>query len=160
MKKKSIAKRCLDLWGEENQIYQMIEESSELLAALCHQRRGRYTPDHVREEIADCFNVLDQMDLVFGKTQSGFVTPDSDKNNMTSLNLIAITGELQLTLAKYILSIENRSEEKIRDLFNSFRQHLDYLTLINDSVSIEKWKYLKRERILRKIELGEAKKLQ
>jgi len=154
LEEKSVEKRCLDLWGEENQIYQMIEEGSELVTALCHRRRGRYNVDHVCEEIADCFAMLGQMDLVFGKIQTNFLDSNPvEKNHKASSDLLSTIGELQLALAR--CTQPKRENEKIKDLLHSFRYHLNCLAAVIDNDAIAKWKAIKRERILIRLELEE-----
>ena len=155
MEEKTIEKRCLDLWGEENQIYQMIEESSELITALSHRRRGRYNLDHVCEEIADCFITLKQMDLIFGKVQPELPTSFIDLSGKNCM--ISTTGRLYDALGQYIQT--GKEGKRAKELFNLFRQHLNYLAKITDNDSVENWKGLKRERLLKRLELGEAKEL-
>ena len=155
MEEKTIEKRCLDLWGEENQVYQMIEESSELITAICHRRKGRYNLDHVCEEIADCFNVLDQMDLVFGKMQPEPLTSFIDLSGEKCI--ISTIGQLHDALGQYIQT--GKEGERAKELLGLFRQHLEYWAKITDNDSVTKWKDIKRERTLRIVELGEAKEL-
>lgn len=153
MEKKSVGKRCLDLWGEENQIFQMIEEGSELVTMLCHRRRGRYNADHVFEEIADCFAMLDQMDLIFSKTWVSSAVPNpANKVHTISLALLFILGELQAALVQYIQI--GREGEKIKGLLYSFRQHLNHLASVTDDDAIVRWKGIKLKRILERIELN------
>jgi len=153
----SIGKRCLDLLGEDEQIYQMIEEGAELTAALCHRRRGRYNADHVYEEIADCLIVLGSMDQIFGKIKASSISPDPPNNiDMISLNLIIVIGELQPALIRY-LSMRDGAE-KIKSLFHLYRQYLNRFAIATDADAVERWKVIKLKRTLRRTEAGEARK--
>ncbi len=66
MDNKELIKKIKENYNYEAQIRQAIEEMSELTTALCHYLRGRRVRDHVQEEIADCYAVLDQMTDIFG----------------------------------------------------------------------------------------------
>lgn len=157
MEEKSVAQSCLDLWGEKNQIYQMIEEGSELVTALCHQRRGRFNMDRVYEEVADCLAMLDQMDLVFGKLRFGFVVPNPVRNLRTvTISIIFIAAELQSALIQY--SLNGNGIKVVKGLLYSLREHLNFLATVTDKDAIAKWKDLKRKRILKRLELNAEQK--
>lgn len=74
-----LLKTFLDKWGIDAQSMMCIEEMSELTKELCKYRRLKYTEggtdldkrrqeniSHIQEEIADVYNMLDQMKIYFG----------------------------------------------------------------------------------------------
>lgn len=68
-----ISKEALDFWGYEPQSTMMIEEMGELTKALCKYKRYGYESceqsikDNVLEELADVHNMIEQMEMFFGK---------------------------------------------------------------------------------------------
>jgi hypothetical protein len=159
LEEKSVEQICLDLWGKENQIYQMIEEGSELVTTLCHQRRGRFNRDQVYEDDADCLAMLDQMDLVFGKARTGvinMVDPSWGVDKVT-IAIISTAGALQAQLIFHVLA-GCEQDDSIIDSLLSLRNQLNYLETVTDKDAIAKWKGLKHKRMLKRIELdGEQK---
>lgn len=137
----------------------MIEEGSELVTALCHQRRGRFNTDRIYEEIADCLAMLDQMDLIFGNARPRFinrVNPNWNRDNIT-IAIISTTNTLQAQLIFHILT-GYKQDDSILDSLLSLRDQLNYLVTITDSNAIAKWKDLKRKRILKRLELNAEQK--
>lgn len=66
-------KLAIEKWGYDAQSLMCIEEMSELTKALCKYKRYGYenAGDEIKynilEEIADVYNMIDQMAMVFGK---------------------------------------------------------------------------------------------
>lgn len=60
---KKICKEVLELYGPEAQKNVLIEECSELIQAICKDKRG--LNHNVEEEIADVYIMLEQMKLVY-----------------------------------------------------------------------------------------------
>jgi len=73
MSKRSIYEEALDVWGEDSQIEQLIEECSELILALQKLKRDRRFNGgsktariaDVLEEIADVKIMIRQIELIF-----------------------------------------------------------------------------------------------
>ena len=66
--------KFLDAWGEIPQIDMCIEEMSELIKALCKYKRFKNNLNdelvyNIKEEIADVFNTVEQMRLLFGEDE-------------------------------------------------------------------------------------------
>lgn len=65
----------LDAWGEKAQIMMCVEEMSELTKALCKYLRfkkhgiSEELNFNIKEEIADVFNMLNQLKMVFGEEE-------------------------------------------------------------------------------------------
>lgn len=62
---KDLYRNVLETWGLQNQIYMVIEESSELVDALCKLKRGRVDISEVITELADVQIMLEQMLVAF-----------------------------------------------------------------------------------------------
>lgn len=67
--------RAVIKWGEEGQLFQMIEEMAELIVAINKYRRmitdmaqnSKGVMEHLYEELADVKLCLEQMEFMFGK---------------------------------------------------------------------------------------------
>ena len=59
----TICSAALEKYGFEHQLTLLFEEMSELQNALCKERRGRDSREHIAEEIADVEIMLEQMKL-------------------------------------------------------------------------------------------------
>lgn len=73
MYNEELYKQALDYWGYEAQVDMCVEESSELIQALCKYKRAELNTleeskaiRNVAEEIADVEIMLEQMKLLFG----------------------------------------------------------------------------------------------
>ncbi len=69
---KAILKQFIDFWGYECQSTVAIEEFSELIKALCKYKREDYEPKYIPailEEIADAHNMINQLEMYFGKEE-------------------------------------------------------------------------------------------
>ena len=65
MNKKDIYKRALKVFGKQNQITMVFEETAELQKELSKHLRGEDNIDHIAEEIADVEIMLEQMKILF-----------------------------------------------------------------------------------------------
>lgn len=65
MERLRIFSRALDTYGAEAQTRMVFEEFAELQKELCKHARGKDNRMEVAEEIADVFNVLDQMIILY-----------------------------------------------------------------------------------------------
>ena len=72
-KKEKFLKEALDFWGYEPQSTMLMEEMGELLKALCKYKRFGYEScdeaikENLLEELADVHNMIEQMEIFFGK---------------------------------------------------------------------------------------------
>lgn len=62
----AVFRQALEKFGWEHQLRMLFEEMSELQNALCKEARGRDTPVHIAEEVADVEIMLEQVKLHFG----------------------------------------------------------------------------------------------
>ncbi|WHQ37085.1 hypothetical protein [Spiroplasma sp. SV19] len=50
---------------QEKQIIQAIEEFSELIKELCKNSKGKSNKNQIKEEMADCYIMLEQLKILF-----------------------------------------------------------------------------------------------
>ena len=62
----AILEGAISHFGIDPQIVKAIEELGELTVELARHRNGEANVDAVREELADAFVMLNQMELIFG----------------------------------------------------------------------------------------------
>nr|WP_320049858.1 antitoxin [uncultured Desulfuromonas sp.] len=62
-------RRTLELWGEQAQYDQAVEECAELCAALMHYRRDKVSLEQVIDELADVTLMVGQLSWMFGEEQ-------------------------------------------------------------------------------------------
>ena len=61
-----ILETAIEVYGERAQIIKAIEELGELTVELARHRNGLGNVDALREELADAFIMLNQLELIFG----------------------------------------------------------------------------------------------
>jgi len=121
-----------------------VEEILELGTTLLHYRRGRRVEDKIREEIADCYAVLDQMKIVFRlepEVSKSVISIDSDIKLF--LRLSAVLQGMLLREIKY--------ESEYHENLILLRLFLDGLRLKFGAEDVEKWKIKKQERMVRRL---------
>lgn len=58
--------KALERYGKETQIVVAVEELSEATKELCKFLRGKGDIDHLAEEVADAFIMLEQVERMYG----------------------------------------------------------------------------------------------
>lgn len=61
-----VLKKAIETYGAEYQLNVVIEEFSELTKEICKHKRGADNIDAIIEEMADCYIMLEQMQMIFG----------------------------------------------------------------------------------------------
>mgnify|MGYP003304925514 CR=1 FL=1 len=61
----SVLKRAIETYGKDMQLNVAIEEFSELIKEICKNKRGADNRDNIIEEIADCYIMLAQLEIIF-----------------------------------------------------------------------------------------------
>lgn len=61
-----ILKKAIETYGAEAQLNVAIEELSELIKEICKYKRGADNKEAIIEEMADCYIMLKQMQMIFG----------------------------------------------------------------------------------------------
>ena len=62
----NVLKQAIEMYGEDNQLTVAIEELSELIKEICKCTRGEDNRDRIIEEMADCYIMLGQLQIIFG----------------------------------------------------------------------------------------------
>ena len=62
----TIYERAIEAYGKDMQLTVAVEELSELTKEICKNKRGADNIDHITEEVADCYIMLDQIAIIFG----------------------------------------------------------------------------------------------
>ena len=63
-----ILKAAITKYGTRNQLWVVVEEMSELTKEVCKMVRGEDNRDHIAEEIADVYIMLEQLRMMAGLT--------------------------------------------------------------------------------------------
>lgn len=58
--------KAIEVYGKDMQLNVAIEEFSELIKEICKYKRGEGNLDHIIEEMADCYIMLEQLGVIFG----------------------------------------------------------------------------------------------
>lgn len=61
-----VFKQAIETYGAEGQLNVAIEELSELIKEICKHKRGTDNTEAIIEEMADCYIMLEQMQMIFG----------------------------------------------------------------------------------------------
>lgn len=64
--RESVYENALEHYGKENQLVIALEELSEAQKEICKFLRGNGNRDHLAEEVADAFIVLEQVERIYG----------------------------------------------------------------------------------------------
>jgi NTP pyrophosphatase (non-canonical NTP hydrolase) len=67
--------KAIEVYGKDMQLNVAIEEFSELIKEICKHKRGEDNLDNIIEEMADCYIMLTQLEIIFGINYF----PDIDK---------------------------------------------------------------------------------
>lgn len=62
----NVLKRAIETYGAEAQLNVAIEELSELIKEICKHKRYMDNTKAILEEMADCYIMLEQMQMIFG----------------------------------------------------------------------------------------------
>ena len=147
MNKTELTQKCIDIFGHEAQCLKMVEEGAELTAALLQKERDQKSLDHVCEEIADVYAVLDSMDIIFEVKIK--YPPRFFENKMFEIihTIGVIQTEILLYLGEYTISLKPKAKF-LRELFSTFRHNLDVLSQDYDK---DKIKHFQKEKAARMI---------
>lgn len=59
-------KKAIDKYGVDMQLNVAIEEMAELTKEICKYKRGAYNTLNIAEEMADCYIMLKQIEMIIG----------------------------------------------------------------------------------------------
>lgn len=57
--------KAIETYGKDMQLNVAIEEFSELIKEICKNKRGSNNRDNIIEEMADCYIMLKQLEIIF-----------------------------------------------------------------------------------------------
>lgn len=57
--------KAIEVYGKDMQLTVAIEEFSELIKEICKHKRGEDNRDNILEEMADCYIMLEQLEIIF-----------------------------------------------------------------------------------------------
>lgn len=58
--------KAIKVYGKDMQLNVAIEELSELIKEICKNKRGSDNRNNIIEEMADCYIMLAQLEIIFG----------------------------------------------------------------------------------------------
>lgn len=58
--------RAIETYGKDMQLNVAIEELSELIKEICKNKRGADNREAIIEEMADCYIMMEQLQIIFG----------------------------------------------------------------------------------------------
>ncbi|MBQ8371541.1 MAG: hypothetical protein IJX38_01190 [Clostridia bacterium] len=62
----TLLKRTVETFGKDMQLTVACEELSELIKELCKNKRGDDNREAIIEELADCYIMMEQIEIIFG----------------------------------------------------------------------------------------------
>ena len=62
----TILEKAIETYGKDMQLTVAVEEFSELIKEICKNKRGNDNRDAIIEEMADCYIMLSQLEIIFG----------------------------------------------------------------------------------------------
>ncbi len=60
--------KAIETYGKDMQLTVAVEELSELIKEICKNKRGSNNRKNIIEEMADCYIMLMQLEIIFGVT--------------------------------------------------------------------------------------------
>ena len=61
----TIFEQAIEAYGKDMQLNVAVEELSELIKEICKSKRGNDNRDNIIEEMADCYIMLEQLEIIF-----------------------------------------------------------------------------------------------
>ena len=58
--------KAINMYGQDMQLNIAIEEMAELTKEICKYKRGAYNTLNIAEELADCYIMLNQIEMIIG----------------------------------------------------------------------------------------------
>lgn len=65
--------RAIETYGKDMQLTVAVEELSELIKEICKNKRGADNRENIVEEMADCYIMLMQLEIIFGVTDDEII---------------------------------------------------------------------------------------
>lgn len=71
--------KAIETYGKDMQLTVAVEELSELIKEICKSKRGSDNRDNIIEEMADCYIMLMQLEIIYGITSTEILTKELEK---------------------------------------------------------------------------------
>lgn len=68
MTQKEVMRKAIETYGEEAQLWMVVEEMSELQKEICKYKRGKKNQEEMTDEIADVLIMIEQLSIICGIT--------------------------------------------------------------------------------------------
>lgn len=65
--------KAIETYGKDMQLNVAVEEFSELIKEICKNKRGRDNRENIIEEMADCYIMLQQLEIIYGISLSEII---------------------------------------------------------------------------------------
>lgn len=75
----NILERAIEVYGKDMQLNVAIEEFSELIKEICKHKRGEDNRDNILEEMADCYIMMNQIEIIFDIKAKDIITVVEEK---------------------------------------------------------------------------------
>ena len=75
----STIEKAIEVYGKDMQLKVAVEEFSELIKEICKHKRGADNRDNIIEEVADCYIMLEQMEIIFEITVFELLSKKAEK---------------------------------------------------------------------------------
>ena len=56
---------AIEVYGKDMQLTVAVEELSELIKEICKNKRGANNVENIIEELADCYIMMEQLEIIF-----------------------------------------------------------------------------------------------
>jgi NTP pyrophosphatase (non-canonical NTP hydrolase) len=94
MKSRELYEKAIEKFGKDNQLTVAVEEFSELTKEICKHKRGADNLDNIIEEMADCYIMLSQLQIIFGIDYEDLMNAIDQKEKRLGKNLNPICQSL------------------------------------------------------------------
>lgn len=125
-------KEVIDTYGVEHQIMMLFEEMAELQKEICKNFRGRENRDHIIEEMADVFIMMNQLQIIFD-------VKDKELADVTEYKVLRLKKRLEKKkalenreLKEFSYKLEQEKEDPFKELReacervgNKFRENMN-----------------------------------
>lgn len=82
--------KAIETYGKDMQLNVAVEELSELIKEICKNKRGNDNRENIIEEMADCYIMLRQLEIIFGIKLSEIVVSMEKKIVRLENRLVAL----------------------------------------------------------------------
>lgn len=73
--------KAIETYGKDLQLTVAAEEFSELIKEICKNKRGEDNREHIIEEMADCYIMMEQLEIIYQIKDNEIYSMMEDKIN-------------------------------------------------------------------------------